>query len=98
MYSPHDYPSSLYQEEWFSDPNYPNNLPQVWDRTWGYLFRQNIAPVLLGEFGTKLATTSDQQWFNKITAYLAGDLDGNGTNDLAAWPTRNELDVLVVEP
>jgi aryl-phospho-beta-D-glucosidase BglC (GH1 family)/ribosomal protein L35AE/L33A len=84
VYSPHDYPSSLYQEEWFSDPNYPNNLPQVWDRTWGYLFRQGIAPVLLGEFGTKLQTASDQQWFDKITAYLAGDLDGNGTNDLAA--------------
>jgi len=82
VYSPHDYPSSLYQEEWFKDPNYPNNLTQVWDRTWGYLYRENIAPVLLGEFGTKLKTTSDQQWFDKITAYLAGDLDGNGTNDL----------------
>ncbi|MDZ4821102.1 MAG: Calx-beta domain-containing protein [Planctomycetota bacterium] len=84
VYSPHDYPSSLYQQDWFSDPNYPNNLPQVWDEAWGYLFREGIAPVLLGEFGTKLQTTSDQQWFNKITQYLAGDLDGNGTNDLTA--------------
>jgi len=82
VYSPHDYPASVYQQQWFSDPNYPNNLPAVWDRNWGYLFRQGIAPVLLGEFGSKLATTSDQQWFDKITAYLAGDLDGNGTNDL----------------
>lgn len=84
VYSAHDYPASVYQQSWFSDPNYPNNLPQVWDRNWGYLFRQGIAPVLLGEFGSKLATTSDQQWFDKMTAYLAGDLDGNGTNDLSA--------------
>jgi hypothetical protein len=84
VYSAHDYPASVYQQSWFSDPNYPNNLPEIWDRNWGYLFRQGIAPVLLGEFGSKLATSSDQQWFNKMTAYLAGDLDGNGTNDLAA--------------
>lgn len=84
VYSPHDYPASVYQQSWFSDPNYPNNLTEVWDRNWGYLFKQEIAPVLLGEFGSKLATTSDQLWFEKMTDYLAGDLDGNGTNDLAA--------------
>jgi aryl-phospho-beta-D-glucosidase BglC (GH1 family) len=84
VYSAHDYPASVYQQSWFSDPNYPNNLPAVWDRNWGYLFRQGIAPVLLGEFGSKLATASDQQWFDKMTAYLGGDLDGNGINDLAA--------------
>ncbi len=84
VYSAHDYPASVYQQSWFSDPNYPNNLPSVWDKNWGYLFRQGTAPVLLGEFGSKLATASDQQWFDKMTAYLAGDLDGNGTNDLAA--------------
>lgn len=83
VYSPHDYPASVYQQSWFSDPSYPNNLPAVWDSNWGYLFRQGIAPVLLGEFGSKLATASDQMWFDKMTAYLGGDLDGNGTNDLA---------------
>ena len=84
VYSAHDYPASVYQQTWFSDPNYPNNLPAVWDKNWGYLFRQGIAPVILGEFGSKLATTSDQQWFDKMTAFLGGDLDGNGTKDLAA--------------
>ncbi len=56
VYSPHDYPASVYPQRWFSDPNYPNNLPAVWDKNWGYLFKQNIAPVLLGEFGSTLAT------------------------------------------
>ncbi len=40
--------------------------------------------MILGEFGSNLATASDQQWFDKMTSYLGGDLDGNGTGDLAA--------------
>lgn len=83
VYSPHSYPQSVWNQSWFSDPNYPNNLPSVWDKNWGYLFRQGIAPVLLGEFGSKLQTTNDQQWFAKMIDYLGGDLDGNGTKDLA---------------
>jgi aryl-phospho-beta-D-glucosidase BglC (GH1 family) len=84
VYSPHEYPSTVYNQTWFSDPNYPNNLPAIWDKNWGYLFRQNIAPVLIGEFGSKLETASDRQWADKLVQYLAGDLDGNGTNDLSA--------------
>jgi hypothetical protein len=40
--------------------------------------------VLLGEFGSTLATASDQAWYAKMVSYLKGDLDGNGTNDLTA--------------
>ena len=83
VYSPHDYPASVYQQSWFSAPNYPNNLPSVWDKNWGYLYEQNIAPVLLGEFGSKLATTSDKQWADKLVAYLNGDFQGNGASQLA---------------
>lgn len=70
VYSPHDYPKSLYAQPWFSDPNYPNNLPAVWDKYWGYLHKNNIAPVLLGEFGTKLIDTSDVQWLDTLVNYL----------------------------
>jgi endoglucanase len=84
VYSPHDYPRTVFEQPWFSSPDYPNNLPGVWDRNWGYLFRQGIAPVLLGEFGTKYEDASDRVWAAKMVQYLSGDLDGNGTNDLAA--------------
>ncbi|HEY6073493.1 MAG TPA: cellulase family glycosylhydrolase, partial [Anaerolineales bacterium] len=30
----------------------------------------NIAPIMIGEFGSKLQTTSDQQWFQTITGYI----------------------------
>ena len=70
VYSAHDYPSTVYPQSWFNDPNYPNNLPALWDKDWGYLVKQNIAPVLLGEFGTKLQTPSDRQWLNQLTQYI----------------------------
>lgn len=84
VYSPHDYPQTVYDQSWFSDPNYPNNLDEVFDEAWGFIYREGIAPVYLGEFGTKLATTKDAQWLDAITAYLGGDFDNNGTSDIAA--------------
>jgi len=70
VYSAHDYPASIYPQTWFADPAYPRDLPGVWDRNWGYLQKQNSAPVLLGEFGTKLGTESDAAWLNTLVAYL----------------------------
>ncbi len=84
VYSPHDFPASVYPQSWFSDPNYPKNLYSIWDKNWGDLFRQGTAPILIGEFGTKLETTSDKQWLNALVTYLKGDLNGDGTSDLSA--------------
>ncbi len=70
VYSPHDYPASIYPQTWFSAPNYPANLPSVWDAHFGYLQKQNVAPVLLGEFGTKLETASDRSWLAAMVKYL----------------------------
>jgi endoglucanase len=72
VYSPHDYPHEVYPQPWFSDPSYPANLPGHWDGNWGYLFKQGIAPVLLGEFGTRLADDSDRKWLSTLTGYLRG--------------------------
>lgn len=71
VYSPHDYPASVYAQAWFSDPAYPANLEAVWERNWGYLATQGIAPVLLGEFGTTYRTESDRQWLQSLVGYLA---------------------------
>jgi len=76
VYSAHDYPHEVSNQTWFSDPTYPNNMPGLWDKWWGYLHKNNVAPVLLGEFGTKLADTSDQQWFSTITNYLGTGATG----------------------
>ena len=110
VYSAHDYPSSVSYQSWFSAPNYPANLPGVWDAHWGYLSKNGIAPVWLGEFGSLLQTTSDQQWFSAIVQYLAssgiswtfwswnpdsGDTGGILQND---WQTVNTQKVTALQP
>jgi aryl-phospho-beta-D-glucosidase BglC (GH1 family) len=89
VYSAHDYPASVYAQSWFSDPNYPNNLPSVWDKYWGYLYRQNIAPVWIGEFGSLLQTASDQQWLQQMVSYLGGGSGGGGTGISWTWWSWN---------
>jgi endoglucanase len=75
VYSAHDYATSVFAQPWFSDPAFPNNMPAIWDRNWGYLFKNNVAPVLLGEFGTTLADPRDRAWLSALMSYL-----GTGTN------------------
>lgn len=70
VYSPHDYPSSVNPQPWFNEANYPQNLPALWDRTWGYIQKEGIAPVIIGEFGTKLESESDRIWLQSLTNYL----------------------------
>jgi endoglucanase len=74
VYSAHDYAISVYDRQpWFDDPNFPNNLPAVWDHYWGYLHKQNIAPVLIGEFGTTLQHPLDQQWLPALMSYMTAN-------------------------
>jgi endoglucanase len=72
VYSPHDYPETVYPQPWFNDPNYPNNLPAIWEQYWGYLHTENIAPILIGEFGTYYQSTKDRQWLQTLASYIKG--------------------------
>jgi endoglucanase len=82
VYSPHDYATSVAQQTWFSDPSFPANMPGIWDKYWGYLFKQNIAPVWVGEFGTTLQSTTDQQWLKALVSYML-PTSGNGGNSFS---------------
>jgi endoglucanase len=70
VYSAHEYPETVYPQPWFNDPNYPDNLPAVWDKYWGYLVKENIAPVLIGEFGSKYEIEKDRQWLGAFQRYI----------------------------
>ncbi|WP_410676020.1 cellulase family glycosylhydrolase [Amycolatopsis sp. cmx-4-68] len=69
VYSAHEYATSVFAQPWFSDPSFPANLPALWDHFFGYLQKQNIAPVLLGEFGTTLADPRDKTWLQELMKY-----------------------------
>lgn len=84
VYSPHAYPNSIYAQPWFSDPTFPDNLPEIWRENWGYIYEQDIAPLWIGEFGSNLQDPKDIAWMDTFVAYLGGDLDLDGTNDVPA--------------
>ena len=69
VYSAHDYPATVAPQPWFADPTFPDNLPDLWDDAWGYLLSDGLAPVLIGEYGTRLETAQDRQWLDALLAY-----------------------------
>ncbi len=81
VYSPHDYPASVFEQPWFFDGS---DLEEVFDEHWGYIYRQEIAPILLGEFGSRLETDLDRDWAEAIVSYLGGDFDNDGVVDIPA--------------
>ena len=84
VYSAHDYGNSVYEQPWFQDPDFAEDLPAKFDEMWGYIYREGIAPVMIGEFGTKLQDPKDAPWLEALTSYMAGDFDNDGTIDLPA--------------
>jgi endoglucanase len=113
VYSPHDYGMSVFSspgQAWFLDPAFPGNLPSIWDRYWGYLVKQNIAPVMLGEFGSTLQNPKDVQWLTALVSYLkangmsftywawnpnSGDTGGIALDD---WWTINTQKYNILQP
>lgn len=84
VYSAHDYPNSVYAQPWFQSANFAADLPAKFDQMWGFIYKEEIAPVYIGEFGTKLSDPKDLAWFKVITAYLGGDFNNDGVKDTAA--------------
>ncbi|HET8840346.1 MAG TPA: cellulase family glycosylhydrolase [Ktedonobacteraceae bacterium] len=78
VYSVHDYPETVFNQPWFSAPDYPNNLTGIWNKYWGYIQKEGLAPVWVGEFGSRLQTQQDQQWFSDLIHYL-----GKGANGIS---------------
>lgn len=81
VYSPHEYGSFLNgtSQAWFTQPDYPNNMPEFWRGMWGYLAEEDIAPVWVGEFGSTMKAKGDytqhfvdldMQWLGKMAAYF----------------------------
>lgn len=66
VYSAHDYPASVHDQPWFDG----RDLTQTFRDHWGYLVEEGIAPVLLGEWGSRLETAEDLAWADELSAYL----------------------------
>lgn len=52
VYSPHDYGPTVYEQSWFSgNYTYDSLMKDCWQDNWLYIQKDNIAPLLIGEWG-----------------------------------------------
>jgi endoglucanase len=77
VYSPHDYGPGVYDQPWFESADFPGNLPSIWDTHWGYLVKEHIAPVVLGEFGGRsVGDDTEGTWQRSLMDYAQANSIG----------------------
>ena len=59
-YSPHTYGPSVYEQKYFNDPNFPSNMPAIWEKRFAFLVEAGT-PVVIGEMGG-FYTEKDKKW------------------------------------
>jgi|GEM_PF-6795978 len=72
VYSPHDYGPSVSCQFWLCPTINPTAMREVWERLWGYLARNDVAPIWVGEFGqpTLYADAPGGQQVRQLLDYL----------------------------
>ena len=68
VYSPHVYGPSIFDQPYFGAPDFPANMPDIWDEHFGYLFDGKHV-VVPGEFGG-FYTGDDKVWQDAFVDYL----------------------------
>ncbi len=71
MYSPHDYGPSVWDQSWFYEGFTKDTLiNDVWYDNWLYIHDENIAPLLIGEWGGFMDGGKNQAWMNDLRDLL----------------------------
>ena len=71
VYSPHDYGPSVYNQTWFDkDFTTQTLLDDYWYDTWAYINDQDIAPLLIGEWGGHMDGGKNQKWMTLLRDYM----------------------------
>lgn len=74
MYSPHEYGPEVNNQSWFSASDFPANMYQIWDDNFWFIYKNNIAPIFIGEFGIKEDSAANPntvayKWFTTLMKY-----------------------------
>lgn len=71
VYSPHDYGPSVYNQTWFDkDFTIETLLDDYWYDTWAYINDQEIAPLLIGEWGGYMDSDVNEKWMTLLRDYM----------------------------
>ncbi len=111
MYSPHDYGPTVFLQPWFEKDFDKDSLYQdVWKDNWMYIHEENIAPLLLGEWGGFMDGGDNEKWLFAIRELIiehglhhtfwginpnSGDTGGLLDHD---WTTWDEERYALLEP
>jgi len=72
VYSPHVYPAEVSAVPADYGPSWVERMNSLW----GYLVKENIAPVFIGECGDWLARPDAQAWAAAFVSYVNGEASG----------------------
>lgn len=75
VYSIHNYPASVSN----FTPDSGSGAISQWMGSWGSVFQNNLAPILIGEGGSTLLTASDQAWASTLVSFCNGTAAGGIT-------------------
>lgn len=78
VYSVHEYPPGVSDCGWNDVESPKFDLPARWNTDWGFVVRQRIAPVWVGEAGSSLRTEADRVWARMFVDYINGRFAGQG--------------------
>lgn len=78
VYSPHDYGPIVSQQTWF-EKNFTTDtlLDDYWRDTWAYLVEEDIAPLLIGEWGGRIPEKVDDEKLLTCDATTLTDTEKN---------------------
>ena len=73
VFSPHVYGPDVFRQPYFDDPDFPDNMPFIWETHFGYLTLEGYT-IAIGEFGGKYGhlggDPDDVIWQNSIIDYF----------------------------
>ena len=73
VYSPHEYGPGVFYQPWFQGSDVAGALADRWQKGFGYIADQGIAPLLVGEFGGRDVglDTAEGRWQRQFLDYLS---------------------------
>ncbi|MBO4473933.1 MAG: cellulase family glycosylhydrolase, partial [Clostridiales bacterium] len=100
VYSPHDYGPAVYAQKWFEgDYTYESLKADCWNENWLYIYNENTAPILIGEWGGFM-TEPNLTWMTYLRQLIdeyhlnytfwcfnanSGDTGGLVLDDFTTW-------------
>lgn len=78
VYSIHEYPEEIADTKRWGIAEAGKGFIDRMNATWGYLVRDDIAPVWIGEMGASLRTPETREWARNLLDYMNGKYGAEG--------------------